>query len=222
MDENNNTGGSNGSNGQLGPIGSDLNAEPAQESQFRKMTNWMLDSGSLSPEEAEKLIQSENITTNLSEGLDKSKPGYLSDQLDQMFPAGKPEEFILPKKLAMMTNDEYKSYDFDMRAWLSIAGFPPSLGSYLAEQINEANEKYQAMNPVDQKLWARNQSSSLRQVFGDEWNLRTGLSVMLSRELDKKHPGFIALLEKGGGYSAMVVAQLAMHAERLLDRKAKN
>lgn len=154
-------------------------------------------------------------------------------ELDEAFPRARPDEYRLPP--LHRPNDpitpELIQFNQDVRTWLSDAGFPKEVGGALVHEIASVNsrfitqagapEGFERLPPVQQQLYAREQRAVLHRMWGSEKaEQRIALAAQLIDEADERSNGKVAdyLISTGAIYSANVLAQIAMHAERLQAR----
>jgi len=92
---------------------------------------------------------------------EQREPDRRSDeqkQLDQHFPAAKPEEFLTryggPGEDVVMT-PELKQFDTTARAWMSGAGLPREFGNSLVNAIAKTAQHTKDMTPdqLERKVW---------------------------------------------------------------------
>jgi hypothetical protein len=141
---------------------------------------------------------------------------------DAAFAPGKPEEFKLPSLAGPgeeHSPDEMVAHAETARGWLAAAELPASIGSALAEEVAQINTMYSGLDDGGVQLHAAGERAKLDRLWGDDAPRKIALARQLVRELETKKPGIVDLLSRtGAGNSSVVIAQLALHAERLLAR----
>lgn len=178
---------------------------------------------------ADGKISLEDVNKSLTEAgykpiEDPSAKKSLSQEkieFDQMFPRAKPEEFTMPKLIG--PDDRYtpeiQKFDQTARAWLSESRLPKEIGNAVARSIGETAVQFLKMNEGEREIFARTERAKLDRLWGADAARKIDLAKQLVHELEAKRPGVFWLLEtSGAGNSSFVIAQLAVHAERLLAR----
>lgn len=198
------------------PLASSSDFTPAQ---LKDLADDLVARGSLTREDAEAMLVVDGVP------LDKPKSeGELSPEaaeIDAMFPPAKPEEYQMPSM-----GDEYgptqHKLDTDARGWLAEARFPAGLGSALLSEIDRVSVAHSKMSDGERQIWAQKEVAVLQNMWGDSYGPRVKAAQQIIKELELKRPGLVEILEvSGAGNSAFVIAQVALHAERLLARRPK-
>jgi len=188
--------------------------------QIQQLAAWAVEDGQLTREQANAMLAADG-----GEPLIDAPPiGSVAAEIDAAFPPAKPMEFEIPSFApddAPLT-PEMIEFDGRARGWLSTAGFTAGIGSAIAKEIAQVADAWEKMNPTERELWDRGEQAKLDGMWGDQKPAKMELARQLIRELEAKSPGVVELLETtGAGNSAMVAAQLALHAERLAAKRAK-
>jgi hypothetical protein len=191
--------------------------------QERTLASWMVQEGKLSHEQANQML-SEGGLEPLPDPAEKST-NSIAEEIDKAFPPAKPEQYDFQ---LIGPDDEYTpkiaAFDKQVRDILSTGRFPREIGNFVADEISQTATRTHAMTDAQRAIWEQNERLTLERMWGPEkMQQRLALAQQLVQEVDKKHPGLVELLETtGAGNSSMVVMQVALHAERLLDRLSGN
>lgn len=184
------------------------------------LTQSLLEAGAITPEQAAAARK-----TGAAPALPGSTgPGSLAPEVrayleSQGMKPPRPTEYQLPPQDGEIDTFD-KAADAIVRNWLSAAGFSVSNGSYLAEQLDKAGRQFDAMDPVQQEIYARTERELLFRALGPTAEQRLALARQLVNELDERQPGLKALLDMGPGHSANVVMVFVAQAEILAARWA--
>ena len=140
--------------------------------------------------------------------------------LDQQFPPGKPEDFLIhydtPGQPFPQMTPEMKRFDDAARGWLAEAGFPVNMGNSLVSTIAKVAKQTQDMSPDELIAFGESEYVKLLRVYGGEDNLQEKLrdAAVMIQEIERIKPGLQNLLRsKGVGDSALVVVQLIGQSE---------
>lgn len=83
----------------------------------------------------------------------------------------------------------------------------------------KVGKAFNAMSEAEQVLYQRSERAHLERLWGSEETQRK-LAHQLVMKIDDRRPGIVdLLLDTGAGNSAMVIMNLALHAERLAARR---
>jgi hypothetical protein len=139
------------------------------------------------------------------------------------FAPAQAKDFHLPPMLkdGESFTPELQQADATMRGWLEGAMFTREIGSSLAAEVEKVARTQMNADDATREIYARGQRAALERVWGPEKTAeRIALAQKLVRELDAKQPGLIRFMnDTGAGNCAFVIAQIALHAERLAGRK---
>jgi hypothetical protein len=136
------------------------------------------------------------------------------------FPAGRAQDFKLP-----YTADENGNYpitdDKNMRAWLTIGGFPVGIGNFLAAEIHRAKQTTEGMSDAEKQMRRAHTLAVLERKWGDKETLdRIDLVHGFVAEIEEKRPGFAQLLtDSGAGGLPEITEILYQHVSRLRETK---
>jgi hypothetical protein len=165
--------------------------------------------------EADAMLKAEGVPP-------QAAPSPVGAHLAQIgFAPAKPEQFVLPPLVG--PNEPFdknaQAMDRRLRTWLSTAGLTKEIGSSLVAEVARTEMAYEAMNPAQRKSWEQGQRGNLARIWGADTDKKISGARQLVNEIEEKAPGFKRFLDvTGGGSSASVIAQLAMHAQRLAAR----
>ena len=82
--------------------------------------------------------------------------------------------------------------------------------------------QWQQMTAPQRELHGRQAQAQIERLFGDKASERIALARQMIHELEAKKPGLIRYLEEtGAGNSVALIANLALHGERLKARHGK-
>jgi len=193
------------------------------EAEAAKMSEWVkqdVAAGKLTPEQATKMFD------ELGRTPEQREPDRRSDeqkQLDQHFPAAKPEEFLIryggPGEDVVMT-PELKQFDTTARAWLSGAGLPRELGNSLVNAIAKTAQNTKDMTPDQLESYGMVEYEKLQKVYGEALDDKLRAAGRMVEALEAKQPGLKNLLRsKGLGDNAMVASLLIGQSERYWARR---
>jgi hypothetical protein len=155
-------------------------------------------------------------------------------EIDEGFPVARPEEFVLPPlpdfdengrmvPATQVTNETLETAAA-IRTWLSDGCFTAEIGSHLVNEVVRVGESMAGTSPARMQLYAREQRAQLHRMWGfDKAEERIALAARFIDDLDERHEGKVVdyLQATGAIFSATVLGQIAMHAERLQARKRK-
>lgn len=189
--------------------------------QLRTMAADLVGSGKLSQAEADAALKADGV-----EAAQPAADTGLSAQaaeIDAAFPAARATDYEIPPLAPgnEPLTKELMAFDRQARGWLEAARFTKGIGSFIAREVEKVGVRYQAMSESERKLFAITERQRRDQLLGPNAEKRVALGRQLVRELDKKSPGLVALLEEtGAGNSAAVIVHFTMQAERLAARRA--
>lgn len=195
------------------------------EAEATKMSEWVkqdVAAGRLTPEQATKMFN------ELGRSPEQREPDLRSDeqkQLDQHFPAAKPEEFLIryggPGKDVVMT-PELKQFDTTARAWMSGAGLPREFGNSLVNAIAKTAQHTKDMTPDQLERYGYAEFAKLEQAFGATLEEKLQSAAVMIHDLDLKQPGLKNLLKSRGlGDNALIASMLIGHAPIYHARKGR-
>jgi hypothetical protein len=101
------------------------------------------------------------------------------------------------------------------RVWLHAAGVPVKDGELIAEVALKDGRALAAMNPEQRENYKQRESAKLQRLWKGDYSDHLAGAQRLVREVEAKHPGALAWLEKTGlGNSYALIAQLGEIAQR--------
>lgn len=143
-------------------------------------------------------------------------------EIDAFAPA-KADDFTLPPGLFPegVPPPHMVEQSAQFRGWLEEARLPKSIGDFLADEVAKVGNAFSAMGEAEQVLYQRSERAHLERLWGpEETQRKIELARQLVLEIDERRPGLVdLLLDTGAGNSAMVIMNLALHAERLAARR---
>lgn len=153
-------------------------------------------------------------------GIDAPTPNPVVDYLKaEGFAPARSDEFQIPKFLEENErfSPELQAADATMRGWLADGLFTREIGSSIARTVASVGEQCANMTDAEREIYARGQVAQLETMWGVE---KTAERIRLAsgpvRELEAKRPGLVRFLnDSGAGNSATLIANVALHAERL-------
>lgn len=167
--------------------------------------------GRLSREQADQMLKADTVTA------EKPAPATVAVE---GFPAAQMHEYEMPDLIG--DDGEYTpqvdAFNRQARTWLATAGLPKDIGSAVAAEVTKVSAELRDANEAGRELHRRTETAKLQRLWPDEsaYTRRVALAVQLVNEIEGKAPGLKALLDAtGAGNSAVVIAHLALHAERL-------
>jgi hypothetical protein len=194
-------------------IGGGLTAE-----QVRSWADQEVKAGRQTRAEADAMLAADGVPA-------KAAPSSVEAHLTEMgFAPAKAEQFTLPALNAPDApfDKHAQAADKMVRSWLETAGLTREIGNFVAAEVDRTATTYQRMSGSERKLWEQGQRTNLERVWGADTNKKIALAQQLVAEIEAKAPGLVYVLEEtGAGSSALVIAQLALHAERLAARPEK-
>lgn len=198
------------------PIASSSNFTPAQ---LKCMADDLVARGTMTREQADAMLVADGVQ------IEQPKPeGELSPEaaeIDALFPPAKPSEYQMPD-MGPEYGPAQQKLDTEARGWLADARFPAGIGSSLLAEVDRTAKAWAKMDDTARRMYAQQEISTLRKLWGDSYEPRVKAAQQLVRELEAKRPGLARILEESGaGNSAAVIVQVALHAERLLARRPK-
>jgi len=134
------------------------------------------------------------------------------------FAPARADQFTLPPMVGPNEPFDKQAHAADKlaRSWLSGLGLSREIGNSLAAEISRTSAANEKMSQGEFDLWEQGQRAMLERLWGADTNKKIALAQKMIAELEAQSPGFIRMLRlSGAGSNAMVIAQLAMHAERL-------
>lgn len=142
-------------------------------------------------------------------------------EIDAAFQPAKADDFALPREVFPegMSEPRMVEQAAQFRGWLEEARLPAAIGNTLAGEVAAANKAFTAMNDAERTLYQRSERAHLERLWGEETQRKIELAHQLVMEIEERRPGLVDLLEGGAGNSAMVILNLALHAERLAARQ---
>lgn len=188
--------------------------------QLRSMAADLVARGTLTRDAADALLFTDGAQ------IEQPKPeGELSPEaadIDALFPPAKPSEYQMPN-MGETFGPAQQKLDADSRAWLAEARFPAGIGSALLAEVDKTATAWNKMDATARTLHVQKETSVLQKLWGnDGYAAKVNAARQLIKELERKRPGIVEILERSGaGNSAQVIAQVALHAERLLARRPK-
>lgn len=198
------------------PIASSSDFSPVE---LRSMADDLVTRGALTRETADAML-----TTDGAQIEQPKSEGELSPEaadIDSMFPPAKPEEYQMPN-MGEIFGPAQQKLDGDARGWLTEARFPAGIGSSLLSEVNRTATAWNKMDATARTMYAQQEVTALQKLWGDGYAAKVNAARQLIREMEAKRPGLARILEESGaGNSAQVIAQVALHAERLLARRPK-
>jgi hypothetical protein len=194
--------------------------------QLRELADHLVETGAMSREEADKSLAMDGVMPEAEPGTDPNLSPQ-AEEIDSFFPPAKPEEYEMPP--LVQGEGEYTkdaaAFDQKTRGWLASGRFPKEIGSAVARAANEAAALHlkpdgsPRMSPAEAEIWRRGEYAKLERMWGSETKAKIALARQLVAEVNERSPGLIDYLEiTGAGNSSMVIAQIAMQAERLAAR----
>lgn len=187
--------------------------------QYRQMIQWAVEDGSLSPDEANAQLQAAGADPLQDTRQDPNNPAA---QIDAAFPPADPLDYDLPPLVGENETytEQHREQDMLRRNWLTTGRFPKALGDSLMKQAERTAAKYRDMDENSRELYARAEFTKAQELFGGGSQEALGLAMQLAEEIDIVHGGFFAWLdESGAGDDSFVIAQMALQAQRLRDRR---
>jgi hypothetical protein len=148
-----------------------------------------------------------------------------AEEIDQAFPPAAPHEYRLPAfgEQGKPITTEVIELDRSVRTWLVEGRFPAPIGSDIVrEAVHVAGQQ---MTEQRRQQYALEQRAQMHGAMGMERaEQRIKLAADLIDELDEKSGGQVVdwLLKTGAIYSAKVLTQVALQAERLQARKRRS
>lgn len=185
--------------------------------QLQTMAAELVKGGKLSQQEADAALKVDGV-----EPAQQAAPlSPEAQEMDHAFPPAKPTEYDFT---ALYNGDDVSketlAFDQQARGWLSEARFTKEIGSSLAREVDRVTVKHASMSEAEREIYKRTEFNKLERVWGSDTPKKIGAARRLVLELEAKSPGIVDVLERtGAGNSAIVIAQIAMQAERLLARK---
>ncbi len=143
-------------------------------------------------------------------------------EADQIY--GKPAsatDFTLPKFAADTdTLEDIGKIDGAIRGWLTDLGAPRTTGEFLANEVARLSKETEHWSPADSEVYARKERQTLERIHGEQYPAKLKAAQRLVRDIDRKRPGLVAVLENSrAGSSAVVIEHFIRLAEARTMRK---
>lgn len=176
--------------------------------------------GTLTREAADEMLAADGAQIEQPKSEGELSPE--AAEIDAVFPPARPEEYQMPY-LGETFGPAQQKLDADSRAWLAEARFPAGIGSALLTEVDRTATAWAKMDATARMMHTQTETSTLQKLWGvDGYAAKVSAARQLIREMEAKRPGLVRILEESGaGNSAQVIAQVALHAERLLARRPK-
>ncbi len=183
--------------------------------QSRQMLEWAVADGLTTRDEADKVLASATAPAAAAGDV----PAEVAE-LDAAFPAGKADDFTLPKLGdGTMGEAEITQVAGQLRGWMADARLPVGIGNFIAEEADRVGTTWATMDETSRDLWAAHQEFIGREFWGDKYDGRLELVRQIISEVEEKRPGLRQFLaDTGLANSAQFVIQLGEHAARLVTR----
>ena len=95
-------------------------------------------------------------------------------------------------------------------------------GSYIAHEADRFGVMTEKWTDAQHALYGKSELAKLQALWGDKTQERIELGKTFIKNLDKKSPGVIRLLNDTGlGNNAKIISVIVGHAERLAYRNGK-
>ncbi|MBI3043235.1 MAG: hypothetical protein HYY78_10475 [Betaproteobacteria bacterium] len=185
-------------------------------SQLQTMADDLVNRGSMTRDEADAALKADGVEI-------QAQPSAEQVAYDKQFPrAEKPTDYEMPRIAGDVDAKAAAALDRTARAWLFDAGFDRARGSSMLKEVDRVAQRLASMSESERKSFSQAERGKLARIWGRDTESKLALGRQLVRELDKKTPGLLAMLdETGAGDSSVVVAMLVAQAEILANRPGR-
>ncbi|GEM_PF-6913223 len=186
---------------------------PFNDEQSRTIANDLIAAGRITREQADEALIAEGV---------KPTPTIERPTVDVSgFPAAQLHEFKMPQwaEGGDVTPDHIE-FDKQIRTALVAGGFEKAIGSAVVAELVAATKRTEGMDDSALELHTRSELIKLQKLWRDPdtYQRRMGMAAQLIDEIEAKVPGVKQSINSAG-FSAAVVANIALHAERLYTAK---